>query len=189
MPKPTTPTPEPKPEEKPEPTNAPAPDPKPEKTYTQAQWDLEMKKLQKDADKKIADAEAKAKLSEDERKDAELAEAKRQLEMRDKRDAVIEAAEKAGIKNPRLFFNAYKDEIEMGDGGKIKNLDDILTSAKTESPELFGVVETPKPEGSADAGTGKTPPSGLTKEAIEAMSDDDIAKNMDAIDAFMATQK
>lgn len=171
----------------------PAADPKKEevekpKTYTQAEVDAMLKKAQKEADKKAADAEAKAKLSEDERKDAELAEAKAQLRERDARDAVKEAAVKAGVKNPDLFYKAVKGDLEFDDAGNVKNLKDVLESSKTEMPELYGEVEKPKPEGGADAGEGKNGGAGLTKEAIEKMSEKEIMQNMDAIDAFLAAQ-
>ena len=185
-------TPDPK-EETPDPTPDPKADPPqadpPAKTYTQAEFDAAMKKAEKDAAKKIADAEAKAKLSEDERKDSELAETKARLAERDKRDAITEAAQAAGIKNPKLFYNAYKDELELDDKGKLKNFDDVITGAKTDSPELFGVTETPKPAGGADAGGGKTPPEALTKEKIAAMSPQEVIQNMEAIDAFLANPK
>lgn len=157
------------------------------KTYTEAEYQAALKKAQKDADKKIADAEAKAKLSDDERKDKELADAQAALLERDTRDEVIAAAEKAGVKNPRLFYNAYKSELERDNAGKVTNLKDVLEAAKTEAAELFTSVE--KPQGGADAGTGNNKPATLTKEAIDKMTPTEIANNMEAIDAFLATQK
>lgn len=193
MPKPNTPptpTPAPAPEPAPAPTPAPepAPAPAPETTFTQAQFDAEKKKWEKEWTKKLSDAEAKAKLSEDEKLKADLAEAQKQLRERDARDAATAAAEKAGVKNARLFYNAYKDDFEFDDKGGITNLKDVLGAAKTESPELFG-APAPKPEGGADAGDGKQPPAGLTKEKIASMSDAEIAENMEAIDKFLSLQQ
>jgi len=182
----------PKNEEEEEGKTPETPETKPEgekpKTYTQAELDALLKKAQKDADKKIADAQAKAKLSEDERKDAELAETRAQLRERDARDAVKEAASKAGVKNTDLFYKAVKGDLEFNDDGTIKNLKDVLESSKTEMPELYGETEKPKAEGSADEGAGKNGGAGLTKEAIEKMSEKEIMENMDSIDAFLASQ-
>lgn len=166
-----------------------ATDPPAAKTYTQAELDAERKKWQKESDKKIADAQAKAKLSEDERKDAELAETKAALRERDARDAVKDAAVKAGVKNPDLFYKAVKSDLEFDDAGNVKNLKDVLESSRTEMPELYAgaAAAKPTPEGGADAGEGKNPPATLTKEAIEKMSEAEIASNMDAIDAFFAS--
>ena len=185
-----TPTPEPKPESTPapEPTPAPAPVPAPEKTYTEAQYQANIAKAQKDWEKKVKDAETRAKLTEDERLKAERDDALANLRERDTRDAVIEEAGKSGVKNPRLFYNAYKSELETDQSGKITNLKAVLESAKTESPELFTAA--PQPGGSADGGEGKGGNTGsLTKEQIEKMSPSEIAANMDKIDAFFASQK
>lgn len=195
MPKPTpTPAPTPAPEPTPAPTPAPtptpapAPAPAPEKTFTQADLDAALNKAQKDWDKKVKDAEEKAKLTESERLKAERDDALKQLRERDTRDSVIAEAEKAGVKNPKLFYNAYKSEFETDDKNKITNLKDVLESAKTESPELFTAA--PTPQGSADGGEGNNSnPGGLSKEQIEKMSPQEIANNMEAIDKFLASTK
>lgn len=158
------------------------------KTYTQAQLDAEKKKWEKESEKNLKAAEAKAKLSEDERLKTERDEALAQLRMRDTREAVTAEAEKAGVKNPRLFYNAYKEDLETDDKGKITNLKDVLDAAKTESPELFG-TPAPTPEGGADAGEGKQTPSGLTKEQVEKMTPEEINTNWEAVSKFLATQK
>lgn len=182
------PTPAPTPEPTPTPTPEPQPSPAPEKTYTPAQLAAELKKAEKAWEKKVADADAKAKLTEDERLKAERDEALSKLRERDTRDSVVESAEKAGVKNPKLFYNAYKDELEFDDKGKITNLKEVLESAKTESPELFTPAK--RADGSADGGEGNgNPAGGLTKEMIEKMSDAEIAANMDKIDAFFAANK
>lgn len=192
MPKPNptpepTPTPAPDPTPTPEPTPEPAPTPAPEKTYTEAQYKAELAKAQKNWERQVKDAEAKAKLSEDERMKADLDETRRQLAERDTRDAVIEMASDAGVKNPKLFYQAYKSEFERDEKtGKITNFKDVLESAKSESPELFEAVK--QNNGSADGGEGKgQPATGLTKEQIEKMTPKEIADNMEAIDKFLAS--
>ncbi|HEX8248986.1 MAG TPA: hypothetical protein VF599_12485 [Pyrinomonadaceae bacterium] len=158
------------------------------KTFTQDEVNRMLANERRAAEKKAADAEAKAKLSDDERTKAELAETRAALRERDTRDTVVEAAEKAGVKNPKLFYNAYKSELETDDKGKITNLKEVLETAKTESPELFAEVK--KPEGSADAGEGNnTNAGGLTMEKIQKMSSKEVADNMEAIDKFLASQK
>ena len=194
--KPTpTETPEPTPEpteaptEAPAPTPEPTPTPTPEKTFTQAQLDAQKKAWEKEWNKKVTDAEARAKLTEDERLKAERDDAVNNLRERDTRDAVIESAAAAGVKNAKLFYNAYKNELEFDDKtGKVTNLKEVLESAKSESPELFG-SPAPAPAGGADGGDGKIPPTALTKEKIAAMTDREIADNMDAIDKFFASGK
>lgn len=185
-----TPTPEPTPDPTPAPTPepTPAPTPAPEVTYTEAQYKANLAKAQKEWEKKVSDAEAKAKLTEDERLKAERDEALAGLRERDARDSVIEAAAAAGVKNPKLFYNAYKTELEVDDKGKITNLKEVLESAKVESAELFTAA--PQPQGSADGGTGKeNNGGGLTKEMIEKMSPAELVANMDKIDLFLASQK
>jgi DNA polymerase III delta prime subunit len=189
------PTPAPSPDN-PEPTPAPAPEPAPEpkpadgKTFTQDELNTiiqkRLEKAERDWQKKITDAEAKAKLSEDERTKAELKEARDQLAERDRRDTVKEAAKNAGVKNARLFYNAYKDDLETDAKGKITNLKEILETAKIESPELF--TEQAKPAGSADGGTGKdTAPTGLyTKEQLEKLSNDEINANWEKVQKSLA---
>ena len=188
-PDPPTPEPAPTPTPEPEPAPTPAPEPKPEKTYTQAQFEKEKQKWEKENDKKLKDAEARAKLSEDEKLKAERDDALNQLRERDTRDEVSDAAKEAGVKNPKLFYHAYKDEFERDEKtGKVTNLKDVLESARSESPELF--ASAPQPEGGADGGEGKgVPAGGLTLDKIAAMSEAEIAANMDAIDKFYASQK
>jgi colicin import membrane protein len=186
------PSPEPQPEPTPAPTPEPAPEPKPAdgKTFTQDELNSiiqkRLDKAERDWQKKMTDAEAKAKLSEDERTKAELEETRAQLAERDRRDVVKEAAEKAGVKNPRLFYNAYKDDLETDAKGKITNLKEVLESAKAESPELF--TEQAKPAGSADGGTGKdTTAAGLyTKEQLEKLSNDEINANWEKVQKSLA---
>jgi hypothetical protein len=164
------------------------------KTFTQEQLNeiiqRRLDKAEKDWQKKVKDAEDKAKLSDDERTKAELTETRNQLAERDRRDLVKEAAEKAGVKNPRLFYNAYKDDLETDDKGKITNLKDVLEAAKTESPELFGTV-TPPPAGSADAGAGNGSQvtDVYTKEQLQNLSFEEIEKNTDKVNRSLAALK
>lgn len=156
-----------------------------DKTFTQADVDRELAKKEKEWKKKADDAEAKSKLAEDERTKLELKEANEKLAERDRRDAAIEEAGKAGVKNPRLFYNAYKDELEFDDKGKSSNITQVLESAKSESPELFGVAA----GGSADGGDGKGHQATFTLDQVRNMSPDEYLKNEAEIDKFLATQK
>lgn len=144
-----------------------------------------------ESDKAIGKAKTKwesdAKLSEDERTKKELEETKAALLERDTRDYVSAQAEKAGVKNPKLFYNAYKSELEFDEKGKVTNLKDVLAAAKTESPELFQAQQ--KQQGSADGGSGKQTAATLTKEMIEKMTPAEVAANMSEIDKFLAAQK
>jgi hypothetical protein len=179
------------PEGQPTPEPAPTPEPKPDdkpKTFTQEEVNRLLAKEKRDAEKRAKDAEDKAKLSEDERTKAELADAKAQLAERDRRDTVKEAAEKAGIKNGKLFYNAYKDELETDDKGKITNLTEVLEAAKAEAPELFGTPQKPSP-GSADAGAGNDGKTGLTKEQVEKMTPAEINANWEEVSKFLTSQK
>jgi hypothetical protein len=187
------PTPAPSPEPTPEPTPSPAPTPEPTpepapadgKTFTQDDINRLLAKEKREWEKKVKDAEEKAKLSEDERTKAELTEAKQQLAERDKRDAAADLAAKAGVKNTRLFYSAYGSELELDAKGNISNFNEVLASAKADSPELFMKAS----PGSADGGQGNDTPSTLTKEAIEKMSPDEMNKQWDAVSKFLASQK
>ena len=142
-----------------------------DKSFTQADIDAAIAKAQKDWDKKVKDAEAKAKLSEDERLKAEADELRGQLRERDARDTVRAEAEKLGVKNPAMVYRLVKDELEFDEKGKISNLKDVLAGAQSEFPELFSN----KPQGSIDAGagtTGDTPV--LTKEKLAKMTPAEI---------------
>jgi hypothetical protein len=187
-----TPAPEPAPTPGPEPTPAPAPIPTPEpapapakeKTYTEAQYQANLAKAQKDWEKKVSDAEAKAKLSEDERLKAERDDALSQLRERDTRDSVTEKAGAAGVKNPRLFYNAYKSDLEFDDKGIVTNLKDILETAKAESPELFAPPPSaPAPSGSADGGAGNNNQvSGLySREELNKLTATEINADWDKV--------
>lgn len=134
------------------------------KTFTQDDINRLLAKEKRDWEKRVKEAEEKAKLSEDERTKAELAETKAQLAERDKRDFVTDAASKAGVKNAKLFYNAYKDEL-VSDKGVVTNLTEVLATAKAESPELF--ITTAK--GSADGGEGKDV-GGMSRAQFDAMS-------------------
>ena len=147
------PTPEPTPTPNPAPTPEPVPIPKPENnpeptpaSFSQADIDRAVKKA-------TADAEKRAKMSEDERKDARIAELEAQGRERDTKDAVQTEAAKLGAKNSGLIYKAIKDDLTFDKDGKPENLKDVLTQSKKDYPELFGE----KSNGSADGGEGKTP--------------------------------
>jgi tRNA uridine 5-carbamoylmethylation protein Kti12 len=155
------------------------------KTFTQDDINRMLAKEKREWEKKVTEAEQRAKLSEDERTKAELQDAKTQLAERDKRDAAIDQAQKAGVKNARLFYNAYKNDLETDAKGVITNFQDVLAAAKAESPELFITAA----QGSADGGEGKDKGPALTKEMVDKMTPDEINKRWDEVSQFLASQK
>lgn len=113
------------------------------------------KKFKEASDK----AQADATKTETERLTGEINELKAQILERDTRDAVLTAVQGKTYlaRNPQAVYRLVKEELDIGDNGKIKNLDDVLRQAKGDYPELFG----PKPTGSANGGEGSTqPPKG-----------------------------
>ncbi|MEK6281868.1 MAG: hypothetical protein AABN95_16060 [Acidobacteriota bacterium] len=108
------------------------------------------------AEKKFKDAADKAQVdatkTETERLTGEISELKAQIRERDTRDAVLKAVQdkKFAARNPQAVYRLIKDELDITDTGKIKNLDEVLTQAKADYPELFGQ----KPSGSANGGEG-----------------------------------
>lgn len=156
------------------------PDAKPDekqsaKTYTQAELDRLIKKAATEAEKKALAAEAKLKLTEDQRLAAENEELKVALRSRDARDAITEALKKAGAQSPSLLFRSVEADLEFDAAGKLKNLDDVVAGLKTDFPEQFG--ERQKQTGSVDAGAGtKQESAPLTREKLAKMSAAEIAK-------------
>lgn len=135
-------------------------------------------KAVKEAEKKAAAAEAKAKLGETERLAKELEEMRDEVRMRDARDAIGEALRAAGARNPQLLFAAVRDQLEFDDAGKLKDLDALVTDLKATYPEQFGKEETkPVPPGSIDGGAGgRDKPAGLTAAELAKMTPQEIAK-------------
>lgn len=107
------------------------------------------KKFKEASDK----AQADATKTETERLTGEISELKAQIRDRDTRDAVLKAVQdkKFAARNPHAVYRLVKDELDVDDKGQIKNLNDVLTQAKADYPELFGQ---PKPSGSANGGEG-----------------------------------
>jgi hypothetical protein len=108
------------------------------------------KKFKEAADK----AQADATKTETERLQGKISELETQLRERDARDSVLTALQsrKFTAKNPQAVYRLVKDELDVNEKGEIKNLDDVLTQAKADYPELFGL----KPSGSANGGDGST---------------------------------
>jgi hypothetical protein len=108
------------------------------------------------AEKKFKDAAEKAQAdatkTETERLTGQINELKAQILERDTRDTVIKAVQdkKFLARNPQAVYRLVKDELDVDKEGKITNLNDVLTQAKADYPELFG----PKPSGSANGGEG-----------------------------------
>lgn len=148
---------------------APAPDAT--ISYTKADLDKAVAKALKESAGKVAEAEARAKLSEEERTKAEIADLQTQIKTRDARDAVNTEAAKLGVKNPGLIYKLVKEELEFAADGKVSNLAEVFDSAKTEYPDLFDT----KPNQSIDAGAGTTgTPGTLTKEKLATMTPAEI---------------
>ena len=126
-----------------------------DKTLTQADFDKALAKQKKAWEKQVADAEARAKLSETERTKAEADDLRAQLRDRDARDSVKDAAAKLGVKNPTAIYKIVAGDLEFDDGGQISNLNEILDTAKTDFPELFDT----KPKSSIDGGAGSDSPT------------------------------
>jgi len=196
MAEPATPTPSPEgsgpqpddkntPEGNPQPAPTPEPKPDDKKSFTQDDLNRLLAKEKREWEKKVADAEAKAKLSDDERLKAELADTKTRLAERDKRDTAVELAAKSGVKNTKLFYSAYASELTVDANGNITNFADVLATAKADSPELFITAA----HGSADGGAGKETPATLTKDQVEKMSPDELNKRWDEVSKFLASQK
>lgn len=144
-----------------------------EKTYTKAELDRELAKQKKEHDKAVEAEAAKAKLSEDEKKDATIKELQQTIRMRDAKDEVVAALEKAGAKATGLMWNAIKGDLEFDDKGKLTNLKDLVKELQAEYADQFGE---PKPEGTVEGGAGQQTGggSGLTKEKLATMSASDI---------------
>jgi hypothetical protein len=82
---------------------------------------------------------------------AETAETElRRFRARDQVEAYI-ADKRNGVtvRNTRALVRFIEHDFEFDDEGKVVNLKDLVTQAKVEAPELFGVIT-----GSADGGVG-----------------------------------
>lgn len=167
-----------------EPPAAPAATQPGDKPLSQADIDAAVKKAQKEWEKKVQDAEARAKLSDDERLKLENAELKRTIQMTKAETEATKALEKAGAKSPQLLFNVKKGELQFDDSDKITNLTEIIDDLKSEYPDQFGVE---KPSQSIDAGAGTTTPGQpLTKAIIEKMSHKEIMEREKEINEFLS---
>jgi hypothetical protein len=142
-----------------------------EKTYTQADLQREIDKQKRIFEKAAADAAAKAKLSEDERKDAELQDLRSQLQMRDAKDQVTAALEKAGVRSADLMWKAIRGDLVFGPDGKLTNLDGLLKDLTADYPDEFGVR---KPSESIDASDKGKGGETLTREKLAKMTPAEI---------------
>ena len=145
----------------------------PPKGFTQADVDRAVEKAKKDAKKETDAAAVIAKLSEDERKDAEIKGLKQSIQLRDAKEEVIAALTKDGAKGTELMWAAIKGELEFDEKtGKATNLKDLIKDLKADYPDSFGE---PKPTESIDGGKGQDQNTGtLTKEKLAAMSPKEI---------------
>jgi len=155
-----------------------------EKTYSKSELDAAVEKGVKAALKKADDEKD---LSENERLKKENEELKAANRLRDAKDSTIAALQKAGAKSPELLWKAIKDELEFDDKGSVKNLDALVTSAKSDFEDQFGE---PKPDKTIDGGAGQGGKggdgAGLTEEKIKAMTPQEINDNWDEVKAAMA---
>jgi hypothetical protein len=144
-----------------------------DETFTRAELDRQLAKQKKDLEKERDAAAARAKLSDDEKKDAEINDLKNSLRMRDARDETIAALEKAGAKTPALLFNSIKGDLEFDEKtGKVSNLKDLMKDLQADYPDQFGVE---KPAEGIDAGAGQQGGgTKLTKEALAKMTPAEI---------------
>lgn len=136
-----------------------------EKTYTAAE-------LKAANDKAVADALKKAddekELSDLEKANKRIAELEADRRLTSAKEETIAALTKEGAQSPELLWKTMKGDLEFDDAGKLKNLDTLVTSLKSDYTEMFGEK---KPEGGADGGKGQKGEEGtLTKEKLEKMS-------------------
>lgn len=82
-------------------------------------------------------------------------------------DFISDKKNSANIKNVRAFCRYFKDDFSFDDEGKVVNLREIYARAKSETPELLGMVT-----GSIDAaaGTNHAPPTVDMNSAIRRAS-------------------
>lgn len=113
------------------------------KTFTQEEVNRMLAKERKSA-------EAKAKLSDDERTKVELEELRNENRLHRAKDT-FNSQIKALTKSPSLLFAAAQSLFEYNDKGNVSNMDDVISQLKSLYPEQFEN----KPSGSADAGEGK----------------------------------
>lgn len=156
---------------------------KKEKTYTKAELEAEKKKAAEEARKKF---EAEKDLSELERLQKENEELRAANQLRDAKDSVVDALTKAGARSPELLWKAMKSDLEFDDKGWLKNLDALVTSAKSDFADQFGE---PKPDGTIEGGAGqqtKDTGKGLTEEKIKAMTPQEINENWEEVSKAIA---
>lgn len=117
------------------------------KTFTQDELnEIVQKRLSKERSKWEKDKD----LSEVERIKKENEELRAEIAETKAFDTFETAATKQGVKNARGLYRAIKSDLEYDDAGKVKNLDAVLKSAKSDLPEFFGTSTL----GDADGGKG-----------------------------------
>jgi hypothetical protein len=68
---------------------------------------------------------------------AKVAELESQIKRSEFKAIVIETAHKAGSKNASLLFRIVEEQLETGEDGQPKNLDEVIRIARRDYPELF----------------------------------------------------
>lgn len=111
--------------------------------------DMVQRRVERALEKSKKDAE----LSETDRLKKERDDANRLVQDRDNRDDFVAKADIAPAMARRLY-NAYREDFDIDDKGKITNLDAVLKQAKTDFASLF---QKKKVEGGGDGGKGGEP--------------------------------
>lgn len=153
---------------------------RPRSAWTEDDWNAEINRLVKAAETKgvskgkqaAADEAAAAKAKEDgdfkkllEQAERERDEARTQARVTAARADAIDAASSAGSSKPATVWKLIKDDVEFDDDGKATNIADLIKTAKSESPELFGEVKKESRKG--DGGNrGSATSGGDMNEAI-----------------------
>jgi len=108
-----------------------------------------------DPDDKDSGKDAKPTVETVAKERDDLAQRLRTLEARDQLETFIaDKRNNLQVRNIRGLFKYVKDDLEFDDEGNVTNFKDVLTQAKSEAGEFFGVNH-----GSADGGKGNNQPA------------------------------
>ncbi len=193
MPEPTDPT--------PAPTTDPTPDPSPADDV--AKWRAEAEKARKDAAayreklRAAEEAAAKAKLTDEERRTAELKaaqdglnETQRQLQAARLETAVERTAQRLGIVDGDAAYRLLDSSaVEFDDSGKPTNVQALLEGLLESRPWLKGGAGQPTTTGGSASAPARSREGGLTVEAIRKMSRTEIMQRMDEVTAALSGKK
>ncbi len=102
--------------------------------------DFDALKVEKNEMKPELDAETKQKLDAYDALGKRASDAETKLRTLETEKLFGESASKLKARNASKLFSLVNSKIEYDDSGKPKNLDAVLTDAKTSFPEEFGLV-------------------------------------------------